>query len=96
MYDIKKIYEPHTIDEAVKFLAEDEESIVINGGSDVLIKNREGHLSDLPFVSIYNIIFPPINARNLSSLDVSKSFTCLFFSISFFQFSDIYTPPYST
>ena len=55
MYDIKRIYEPHTVEEAVKFLAEDNEAIVINGGSDVLIKNREGQLADLPFVSIYNI-----------------------------------------
>jgi xanthine dehydrogenase len=55
MYDIKRIYEPHTVEEAVKFLAEDNEAIVINGGSDVLIKNREGQLTNLPFVSVYNI-----------------------------------------
>lgn len=55
MYDIKKIYEPKTIDEAVQMLHDDNESIIINGGSDVLIKNREGHLSNLPLVSIYNI-----------------------------------------
>jgi len=55
MYDIKKIYEPKDIDEAVKFLAEDDEAIVINGGSDVLIKNREGQLTNIPFVSIYNL-----------------------------------------
>ena len=36
MYDIKRIYEPHTVEEAVKFLTEDNEAIVINGGSDVL------------------------------------------------------------
>ncbi|MBF1050908.1 MAG: xanthine dehydrogenase FAD-binding subunit XdhB [Peptostreptococcaceae bacterium] len=55
MYDIKKIYEPKDIDEAVKFLAEDDEAIIINGGSDVLIKNREGQLTNIPFVSIYNL-----------------------------------------
>lgn len=55
MYDIKRIYEPHTVEEAVKFLAEDNEAIVISGGSDVLIKNREGQLTNLPFVSVYNI-----------------------------------------
>lgn len=55
MYDISKIYEPKDIDEAVKFLAEDEQAIVINGGSDVLIKNREGKLTNIPFVSIYNL-----------------------------------------
>jgi len=55
MYDIKKIYEPQNIDEAVQMLYDDKEAIVINGGSDVLIKNREGHLTDIPFVSIYNL-----------------------------------------
>lgn len=55
MYDIKKIYEPKDIDEAVKMLHDDEEAIVINGGSDVLIKNREGKLTNIPYVSIYNL-----------------------------------------
>ena len=55
MYDITKVYEPKSIDEAVQMLHDDKDAIIINGGSDVLIKNREGHLSGIPFVSIYNL-----------------------------------------
>lgn len=55
MYDVTRVYEPKNIDEAIQMLHDDEDSIIINGGSDVLIRNREGHLAGIPFVSIYNL-----------------------------------------
>lgn len=44
MFDIEKVIEPANLQEALKYLAENEKSTVIYGGTDVLIKNREGKL----------------------------------------------------
>lgn len=52
MYDVKDVYEPDTLKDALKILREDESSIVINGGSDILIKNREGKYTENSLVSI--------------------------------------------
>lgn len=52
MFDIERVYEPTNLDDAVKYLNEHENSIVICGGTDVLIKNREGKLRGLDYVSI--------------------------------------------
>lgn len=52
MFDIERVYEPTNLDDAVKYLNENENSTVICGGTDVLIKNREGKLRGLDYVSI--------------------------------------------
>lgn len=52
MFDIEEIYEPKNLDDALQYLNENENSMVICGGSDVLIKNREGKLRGLSYVSI--------------------------------------------
>ncbi len=52
MYDIEKVIEPKNLDEALRYLSENENSIAICGGSDVLIKNREGKLLGLDYVCI--------------------------------------------
>ncbi|MEA5013678.1 MAG: xanthine dehydrogenase subunit XdhB [Candidatus Limiplasma sp.] len=55
MYDIEKIVTTTSIPEALAALAADEKAVVIAGGSDVLIKIREGKLAGCSLVSIHGI-----------------------------------------
>ncbi len=55
MYDIGKFYQAADVEDAVRALVEDPEAVVISGGSDVLIKIREGKLAGFSLVSIHGI-----------------------------------------
>jgi xanthine dehydrogenase FAD-binding subunit len=55
MYDIKALYEAISPEDAVSLLTEHPEAIIIAGGSDVLIKIREGRLAGKELVSIYGL-----------------------------------------
>ena len=55
MYDIGKFYQAADVEDAVRALVEDPEAVVISGGSDVLIKIREGKLAGCSLVSIRGI-----------------------------------------
>lgn len=55
MYDMKALYEAVSVEDAVRLLTEHPEAIIIAGGSDVLIKMREGKLAGCELVSIYGI-----------------------------------------
>ncbi len=55
MYDIKALYEAESVEDAIKLLTEHPEAIIIAGGSDVLIKMREGKLAGKELVSIYSL-----------------------------------------
>lgn len=55
MYDIASIYQAKTADDAIAALAADKSAIVIAGGTDVLIKVREGKLAGARLVSIHEI-----------------------------------------
>lgn len=55
MYDIETIVQPKNIEEAVRYLHEHENSMIICGGSDVLVQNREGKHTGIPFVSIRHL-----------------------------------------
>lgn len=55
MYDIERYYQAKDIDDAVKALEADADAVVISGGSDVLIKIREGKLAGCSLVSIHGI-----------------------------------------
>lgn len=55
MYDIGNYYTANTVKEATELLKEHPEAKVIAGGSDVLIKIREGKLAGTSLVSIRNI-----------------------------------------
>lgn len=55
MYDIEKFYQAGDIKDAVHALKEDPEAVIISGGSDVLIKIREGKLAGCSLVSIHGI-----------------------------------------
>ena len=55
MYDIKALYEAYSVEEAIALLSEHPDAKIIAGGSDVLIKMREGKLAGAELVSIYKI-----------------------------------------
>ncbi len=55
MYDIKALYEAASVEDAITLLAAHPEAKIIAGGSDVLIKLREGKLAGCELVSIYKI-----------------------------------------
>lgn len=55
MYDIEKLYLAKSVPDAVAALTADPDAVVISGGSDVLIKIREGKLAGCSLVSIHGI-----------------------------------------
>ncbi|MBE6054755.1 MAG: xanthine dehydrogenase FAD-binding subunit XdhB [Clostridium sartagoforme] len=55
MFDIKNIYEPKTIEEALDILEKKENIKIIAGGTDVLIKLHHGNMSGIELLSIRNI-----------------------------------------
>ncbi|MDL2324311.1 xanthine dehydrogenase FAD-binding subunit XdhB [Ruminococcaceae bacterium OttesenSCG-928-A16] len=55
MYDIEKIVQPKTVPDVIAALQADPEAVIICGGSDVLIKIREGKIAGASLVSIQGI-----------------------------------------
>lgn len=55
MYDIESIYRARDVQDALRALRENPEAVVICGGSDVLIKIREGKLAGCALVSIHGL-----------------------------------------
>jgi len=53
MFDIKALYEAESVQDAVRLLTEHPEARVIAGGSDMLIKIRDGEHAGCELVSIY-------------------------------------------
>jgi len=53
LFDITSIYQADSVNDAISALAADPEAIVIAGGTDVLIKVREGKLAGCRLVSIH-------------------------------------------
>ena len=55
MYDIRQVYQPKDLGEALSLLAEHPDAIVISGGTDVLIKVRERKWKDCSLLSIHRL-----------------------------------------
>lgn len=55
MYDITSVYRASSVDDAIAALAADPSAVLIAGGTDVLIKIREGKLAGRPLVSIHDL-----------------------------------------
>lgn len=55
MYDVAKITIAHSIPETLEALEQNPDAVLIAGGSDVLIKIREGRLAGCSLVSIHGI-----------------------------------------
>ena len=64
MYDIEEYYNAKTVEEAVRLLREHPDARVIAGGSDVLIKIREGKMAGVSLVCIREI--PELRGVRLS------------------------------
>ena len=55
MFDISFLYEAKDVKDAIKKLSENQNSEIISGGTDVLIRVREGKDAGMGLVSIHNI-----------------------------------------
>ena len=55
MFDVSFVYEAKDVKDAIKKLSENENSEIISGGNDVLIRVREGKDAGMGLVSIHNI-----------------------------------------
>ena len=55
MYDIKALYEASSVNEAIELMQQHPDAKIIAGGSDVLIKLREGKLAGCELISIFGI-----------------------------------------
>ena len=55
MFDISFLYEAQSVKDAIKKLVENENSEIISGGTDVLIRVREGKDAGMGLVSIHNL-----------------------------------------
>ena len=56
MYDIESLYEPTSVEDAARALAEDPKAMVIAGGTDVLVKLRAGKLGEAAhLVSVHEL-----------------------------------------
>ena len=55
MFDIKALYEAKSVQHASELLLSHPDAVIIAGGSDVLIKIREGRLAGRELVSIYGL-----------------------------------------
>ena len=55
MYDIENYYNAKSVSEAIALLTEHPDARIISGGSDVLIKIREGKMAGSSLVSILDI-----------------------------------------
>lgn len=56
MYDIESLYEPTSVADAVRALADDPKAMVIAGGTDVLVKLRDGKMGEgVHLVSVHEL-----------------------------------------
>lgn len=55
MYDIKSFYEAKSVQDAIRALQADEDAEIISGGTDVLIRVREGKAAGKALVSVHEL-----------------------------------------
>ena len=55
MYDMKALYEAHSVEEAVRLRLEHPEAQIIAGGTDVLVQMREGRRAGKELISIQKL-----------------------------------------
>jgi xanthine dehydrogenase FAD-binding subunit len=55
MYDIRSFYPATSVQDAIRALAADETAVLISGGTDVLVKLREGGHTNCALVSIHRL-----------------------------------------
>lgn len=55
MYNFNKLYEPASVEEALQLKKDHPEALLLAGGSDILIKIRDGKLSGCDLINIYDL-----------------------------------------
>lgn len=75
MYDIENYYNASTIKEAVDLLKEHPDARVICGGSDVLIKIREGKMAGTSLVSIVTLRNPGVQLMDSDDIYIGAATT---------------------
>ncbi|MDD3336640.1 MAG: xanthine dehydrogenase FAD-binding subunit XdhB [Eubacteriales bacterium] len=55
MYDVQSVYQAKSVQDAIEALGKDERAMIVSGGTDVWVQNREGKHAGLPFVSIHGL-----------------------------------------
>ncbi|MFV0362893.1 MAG: xanthine dehydrogenase subunit XdhB [Suipraeoptans sp.] len=55
MYDFDSFYKAESVDDAISALNKNPDAVIISGGSDVLIKIREGKLAGSSLISIHDL-----------------------------------------
>lgn len=55
MFDVQSVYQATSVEDAIRALSENENAMVVSGGTDVWVQNREGKHAGLQFVSIHGL-----------------------------------------
>lgn len=55
MYNFNNLYEPTSVEEALRMKKEHPQALLLAGGSDILIKIREGKLAHCDLINIYSL-----------------------------------------
>jgi len=55
MFDVQSVYRAANVADAIRALCEDERAMIIAGGTDVLVQNREGKHAGIPLVSVHGL-----------------------------------------
>ena len=76
MFDIKSFYEAKDVQDAVQALVNEPDAEVISGGTDVLIRVREGKDAGKALVSIHNMDIP-FSFRRMTSLFIYSVSFCV-------------------
>ena len=55
MFDVQSIYQATSVEDAIRALCADEKAMIVSGGTDVWVQNRDGRHAGLPFVSVHGL-----------------------------------------
>ena len=83
MYDLTSIYRATSVADAIAALEKDPQAVVIAGGSDVLIKIREGKLAGCRLVSIHGLDAELAGVKVLDSGDLAIGPLTTFHNVTF-------------
>ena len=83
MYDLTSIYRASSVADAIAALERDPQAVVIAGGSDVLIKIREGKLAGCRLVSIHGLDAELAGVKALENGDLAIGPLTTFHNVTF-------------
>ena len=92
MYDLTSIYRATSVADAIAALERDPQAVVIAGGSDVLIKIREGKLAGCRLVSIHGLDAELAGVKVQDSGDLAIGPLTTFHNVTFDPLIRAYVP----